>query len=220
MNFNHFIGITYTPSAEDLKEAFVRRAAFVAMHEQRGADRFIPILLNAGREEPFDIQDSDISVIYIQDKNHQEQESSWEYSATWKLSHRFVHQHSQTSSAESFGNRPYVSIYCQWGNSVRPAAPITAPRNVYHQSVHGDQFCMARWGCDITDGGFTPSIIIHEGISREAALKNLQSRFDRLRSARPDPYNLAKDDAVKQRLVQMIPLRYKIQPESTLMDIK
>ena len=120
VNFNHFIGITYTPSAEDLKEAFVRRAAFVAMHEQRGADRFIPILLNAGREEPFDIQDSDISVIYIQDKNHQEQESSWEYSATWKLSHRFVHQHSQTSSAESFGNRPYVSIYCQWGNSVDP----------------------------------------------------------------------------------------------------
>jgi hypothetical protein len=209
VNFNHFIAVTYTPSPRDLKHAYVRRAALVAKHEQKGTDRFIPVLLcDSKRSVPFTIQDSDMSVIYIQDKNYQEQEASWQESATSKLSHEYIHGQ---DGAEAFGDRPYLSIYCQWGPVECPidSTGLLSPPAKTHHATQADHFYMGKWGCDITKCGFADSITVSGGKDVNATLEAIQTQFDLLREARPDPCNLTANEGTKKRVQQMIPLRYK-----------
>jgi len=199
VNFNHFIGITYTPTVKQLREAFIRRAAFVAMHQQRGADRFIPIMLSPSseRRQPFHIRESDISVIYIQDKNREENRDFVD-AATYKLTHTYVHN----SKPSGLEDKPYLSIYCQWGNNEQQQLIPWQLQEAHH-------FSMARWGIDIKSLELSKLLRVAEGEAlRDTRLNDLQAQLDELQKARPDPLALLTNTTEKKRLMSMVPLRY------------
>ena len=213
VNFNHFINIQYLPTYEDLRQAFIRRAAYVARPYQRGTDYFIPILIKPVDSKPFKITTEHMTVMYVQTKLHKTLSSNFVNEATSLLRHENVYN---GAVPHDVNDNPYIALYCDFGAdasnqlSSRPFSSKYKPDN---------QYCFARLGHE----QLLNNIKLDEQIKDERTKQQIKDYLTTLKDPYSNPIQLYTcdnktdsndEDAIKRMFPQMYKL--SVRPRQTI----